>query len=200
MLLVQSRHAELVLLPAQQAAMTVLHGLHAERDMGPIVEVGAAPVAPGAGLHLLIVVEMYPWLHRQRNYSGFSCIVHRPQNRSVRHQNYTTTSALMPSGAALPLRLVMHPTCRIGLTAMLCVCRILVAAGAMQALIAAADAHEGPPETSLPEELGRTLVAIAAALETTEKFPLKEAIDAADLWAAQTGIVRWQHTPCVMHD
>jgi len=75
-----------------------------------------------------------------------------------------------------------------------------MAAGAMQALIAAADAHEGPAEPSLPEELGRTLVAIAAALETTEDFPLKEAIDAADLWAAQTGIVWWQHTPCVMQD
>jgi len=102
-LLVQSRHAELVMLPAQQAAMAVLHGLHAERDMGSIIEVGAAPVAPGAGLHLLAVVEMYPWLRRQRNYTGFSCIVHRPQNRGVRHQNHITTSALMPSGAASPL-------------------------------------------------------------------------------------------------
>ena len=83
---------------------------------------------------------------------------------------------------------------------MLRICRILVAAGAMQALIAAADAHEGPAEPSLPEAMGHTLVAVAAALETTEDFPLKEALDAADLWAAQTGIVRWQHTPCVMHD
>ena len=98
-LLVQSRHVEMVMVPAQQAAMAVLHGLHAERDMGSIVEVGAAPVEPDAAQHLPAVLEMYPWLRRQRNYTAFYCIAHRPQNRSVRHRNYTMTSALMPSGA-----------------------------------------------------------------------------------------------------
>ena len=82
-----------------------------------------------------------------------------------------------------------HVTCRAALTVMLCICRVLVAAGAMQALIAAADTHGGLAVGCLPEALGHTLAAVAGALETVADFPLKEAVDAADLWAAQTGML-----------
>ena len=75
-----------------------------------------------------------------------------------------------------------------------------MAAGAMQALIAAAAAHESPAKACLPGALGRTLVTIADALETVADFPLKEAIDAADLWAAQTGTGQWQHSSWFVHE
>ena len=61
-LLLQSRHVERGMLPARQAVLDVLHGLHAEQDMGSIAEVGAGPTKPRAGLCHPAMLMLYPWL------------------------------------------------------------------------------------------------------------------------------------------
>ena len=57
----------------------------------------------------------------------------------------------------------------------------------MRALLVAADAHEAADQAWLPEALARTLSATTAAVLDIADFPLKEAVEAANLWAGQTG-------------
>ena len=77
--------------------------------------------------------------------------------------------------------------------------RILLAAGVMRALIFAADARREADQAYLPELLARSLRATAAAFNSTAAFPVREAVDAANLWATQTGTVPWTHALHVKH-
>ena len=62
-----------------------------------------------------------------------------------------------------------------------------MAGGAMRALVVAADAYGSPDQSWLPEPMGRTLSSVAAASFNILDSQLREAVDAANLWAGQTG-------------